>query len=295
MTHETTLHDFVLHLLSDPQARAAFETDPQGVLEQAGLGDITALDVQEVIPLVVDTAPVAGLTGLDTDLVGLSSLGVDARPADAIGQLQAVTQKLALGQPVSGGVTAAAAGAVTLDQGGVSAGFGAVGLHDQGAVSIGASGNAERDTEELDGDALGGEVLDAACQQVEAATGTVDAVAGAATGSAAGVVGAAGTSVGALTGGVDASVDALTGAVGGTVSNVGGVVDGQLDAAGVHDVVGSVPATDAVEDVAGTTVHGALDTVNGGAVGNTVAGLGDATDVAGLGGSAQGGLDLGLL
>jgi hypothetical protein len=57
MIQPSTLHDFVLNLLSDPSLKAAFATDAQGTLEQAGLADITAVDVQEVIPLVIDLLP----------------------------------------------------------------------------------------------------------------------------------------------------------------------------------------------------------------------------------------------
>lgn len=49
-----TLHDFVLNLLRDDTARAAFAQDPTQLLGNAGLGDITAQDVEEVIPLVMD-------------------------------------------------------------------------------------------------------------------------------------------------------------------------------------------------------------------------------------------------
>ena len=56
-----TLHDFALNLLNDPTALAAFGTDPQGVLAAAGLGDVSAADVHEVLPLVLDYVPVDSL------------------------------------------------------------------------------------------------------------------------------------------------------------------------------------------------------------------------------------------
>src|SRR4051812_13182561 len=52
-----TLHEFTLNLLSDPQALADFNLDPQAVLDAAGLGDVSPADVQDIIPLVMDTAP----------------------------------------------------------------------------------------------------------------------------------------------------------------------------------------------------------------------------------------------
>lgn len=68
-----TLHDFTLNLLSDPQARSAFQTDPQGALNAAGLGDLTGGDVHEILPLVLDYAPGQGLGDLDSTLDLLSS------------------------------------------------------------------------------------------------------------------------------------------------------------------------------------------------------------------------------
>lgn len=53
------LHDFVLNLLSDQQALADFGQDPQGFLNAAGLADVAPADVHEMIPLVMDTAPVS--------------------------------------------------------------------------------------------------------------------------------------------------------------------------------------------------------------------------------------------
>lgn len=57
-----TLHEFAMNLLNDPQALADFNADPQGVLNAVGLGDVTAADVQEILPLVMDTVP-AAVTG----------------------------------------------------------------------------------------------------------------------------------------------------------------------------------------------------------------------------------------
>jgi hypothetical protein len=51
------LQDFVLNLLNDEAARSAYAADPTGALSDAGLGDLTPQDVQEVIPLVTDALP----------------------------------------------------------------------------------------------------------------------------------------------------------------------------------------------------------------------------------------------
>jgi hypothetical protein len=95
MDSSPTLQDFVLNLIYDPAARSAFELDPESALHAAGLGDITAADVQQVIPLVVDSAPVAGLQGLagvDDLTTGVANLDV----AGAVSQLQAITSQVAL-------------------------------------------------------------------------------------------------------------------------------------------------------------------------------------------------------
>ena len=93
MDSSPTLQDFVLNLIYDPAARSAFELDPESALHAAGLGDITAADVQQVIPLVVDSAPVTGLQGLagaDDLTTGVANLDV----AGAVSQLQAITSQV---------------------------------------------------------------------------------------------------------------------------------------------------------------------------------------------------------
>ncbi|GAB3155076.1 IniB N-terminal domain-containing protein [Amycolatopsis sp. NPDC004378] len=94
-----TLHDFALNLLNDPTALAAFGTDPQGALAAAGLGDVSAADVHEVIPLVLDYVPVDSLpaVGALPAVGGLSPVGTDAPGIQgAIDQLTALTSGLSL-------------------------------------------------------------------------------------------------------------------------------------------------------------------------------------------------------
>jgi len=94
-----TLHDFALNLLNDPTALAAFGTDPQQALALAGLGDVSAADVHEVIPLVLDYVPVDSLPAVGglPQLGDVSSLGTDATGIQgAIDQLTALTQGLGL-------------------------------------------------------------------------------------------------------------------------------------------------------------------------------------------------------
>ncbi|MFD5829728.1 IniB N-terminal domain-containing protein [Lentzea sp. NPDC060358] len=69
-----TLHDFTLNLLGDLDAREAFQVDPEGALAAAGLGDISPVDIQEILPLVLDSASVANVDVLDKVLVGAGDL-----------------------------------------------------------------------------------------------------------------------------------------------------------------------------------------------------------------------------
>jgi hypothetical protein len=86
MESVSTLHDFVLNLLQDPTSLTAFAEDPQALLAQAGLGDITAGDVSNVLPLVIDYAPSHLVPTLEA---AQSALPVDLTdsPAGAVAQL----------------------------------------------------------------------------------------------------------------------------------------------------------------------------------------------------------------
>jgi hypothetical protein len=55
----TSLLDFILDLLSDPEAAADFQDDPEAALEDAGLGDLCAADVDAILPMLADYAPVS--------------------------------------------------------------------------------------------------------------------------------------------------------------------------------------------------------------------------------------------
>lgn len=88
------LQDFVLNLLNDPTAQAAYAADPAGALSDAGLGDLTPQDVQEVIPLVTDALPSEAPVGdLAVDVTGVmdgtDSLGGSLGVANGLGELGA--------------------------------------------------------------------------------------------------------------------------------------------------------------------------------------------------------------
>lgn len=242
MDSTQTLHDFVLNLLTNSEARSAFELDPEGTLNAAGLGDITAADVQDVVPLVVDYAPVQGITGLvPTGDLGLGAL--DAAPTSAIDQLQTVTNQLVVGaQSTTVDVNAAAVGAIAVDSTGFSLattsvvpGIGIAGS--TSGVAIDLSGVHDvADT--LDSDVVGPVTTDA--------TGTVDGTLG----TADGLVGD--TSVDGVLGTTDYTVNTLTSQVSGTTDLVGSVTSGlgvppvelpELDELGGGSLVGGVTGT----------------------------------------------------
>jgi hypothetical protein len=88
------LQDFVLNLLNDQSAQAAYAADPTGALSAAGLGDLTPQDVQEVIPLVTDALPnetplgdfAVDVTGV---MDGADSLGGSLGASNGLGDLGA--------------------------------------------------------------------------------------------------------------------------------------------------------------------------------------------------------------
>ncbi|GLZ34582.1 hypothetical protein Lesp02_67690 [Lentzea sp. NBRC 105346] len=86
-TQQTTLHDFTLNLLADPAARLAFQQDPEGVLGDAGLGDITAGDVYDILPLVLDSASIVKVDAVDKVIA-------EAGDITAVDHLKLITDNL---------------------------------------------------------------------------------------------------------------------------------------------------------------------------------------------------------
>jgi hypothetical protein len=144
-----TLHDFVSNLLNDEVAKAAYAADPLGALADAGLGDLTPQDVEEVIPLVTDALPtdvplVGDLVDLDVDTLtndlgantGVSAIGEveDLAYGGVLANHDAGDTDLWLGaQSIAGRV----AGVVQTDDGLVSGGISTP------AVYAGANSNAD--------------------------------------------------------------------------------------------------------------------------------------------------------
>lgn len=100
MSPVQTLHDFTLGLLRDPQALSVFQADPERVLGAAGLGDVTAADVHEVLPLVMDQAPAPVVEKFDQlggaeRLDPLANVFVPNGSAGAIEQLHQIADRFA--------------------------------------------------------------------------------------------------------------------------------------------------------------------------------------------------------
>ncbi|NMO93004.1 IniB N-terminal domain-containing protein [Actinomycetospora sp. TBRC 11914] len=67
-TEAKTILQFLLDLLRDPSAQAAFAQDPQGTLAAAGLDNLCFADTRDALPLVMDHAPAAVAARYDDDV-----------------------------------------------------------------------------------------------------------------------------------------------------------------------------------------------------------------------------------
>ena len=236
MEFSPTLQDFVLNLIYDPGARSAFELDPHGTLEAAGLGDVTAADVQDVLPLVLDYAPLgavhapAGLSPVDDVTTGVAHLDV----VGAVAQLQAITAQVGGGvySHATSDLNIAAAGAMTADHlvsGVVGTGVGITGgldLSHDPAAGLDAVVNTTVDT------AVGHTTADVSYGADSvishaAVTGTLDGTVNAATG----LTGSLGIDAGGLdVSGVHEATSSLAGDLPGVSHAVGGLLpDGTVD------------------------------------------------------------------
>ncbi|MFI6762559.1 IniB N-terminal domain-containing protein [Micromonospora sp. NPDC050417] len=267
------LHDFVLRLLTDVDARSAFELDPEATLADAGLGDLTPADVQDVIPFVVDTVPLQGITALApvSDL-GLGAL--DGGPLGVVGQLHAVADQItSAGYGNTVDVNASVLGAITVDPTGLGAAASVI-------PGIGAAVSPQGLATDLSGVNDVADSLDVGVVSTSGVTGVV--------GTAESVVndptGAVldGTATDGLLGTADFAVNTVTGLTHslGVVDSldVGGLTDGLTG--GLTGGLGGVPVVGDVVDPHGV-VGGVTSTV-----GNTLDGVGLTGDL-GLGGDAH--------
>ncbi|MCR3753355.1 IniB N-terminal domain-containing protein [Lentzea californiensis] len=101
MGTQQTLHDFTLTLLGDLDAREAFQLDPEGTLEAAGLGDISPVDVHEILPLVLDSASVVKIDAVDELLAGAGDLTAVDSLKLITGDLDGITGVAGIAAPSS--------------------------------------------------------------------------------------------------------------------------------------------------------------------------------------------------
>ncbi|MDX8056419.1 IniB N-terminal domain-containing protein [Lentzea sp. BCCO 10_0798] len=260
MIQPSTLHDFVLNLLSDPSLKDAFAADAQGTLEQAGLADITAVDVQEVIPLVLDLLPAtpAGLPAIDgVDLTLPAGDVLADGPLGAISQLQAVASQLTSSGVNLTDLQTSSAGMLAVGEDGLQLAAANQSLGEYARAGLGIDGDFSAVTDVTS-------VLD---QTASPVTGTVLDVADTATAT------------------VDAPLDGVTSTAGldGVLGQLGGVTGLGHDALGVlggGDLSLGVLNTSGLDDLANGDVGAhSVDTI--GQVTSTATGLvGTATGVA---------------
>ncbi|SEQ21703.1 hypothetical protein SAMN05216188_102437 [Lentzea xinjiangensis] len=274
MQSPSTLHDFVLNLLSDPSLKAAFAADAQGTLEQAGLADITAVDVQEVIPLVIDLLPEtpAGLPALEgVYFDGVAEDVLAEGPLGAISQLQAVASQLTSSGLSLDNIATSSAGLIAADENGLTvwAGTNTADTYGAGAVKLDGDFSVVGDvTSVLDqtSSPVTGTVLDV----TDTATATVDSTLGGVTSAVPGADGI----LGHLDGVTGLTHDAL-GVLGGNDAGLG-----VLDVTGLNSISqGNIGVkTDDTLGQVHHTVSGVVDTATG-VTGSATGLVGDAAGV----------------
>ena len=311
-----TLHDFVLNLLVNADARSVFELDPEGALRAAGLADVTVADIQDVLPLVLDTLPLQGVASLDVlNDVGCGGDTVGADPLGVIAQLTAVVRELNVStqQSTTADVHAAALGVVGADGTAFATTVGSLVAGVDGG-SDGVTGDFSPFTDvahTLDATVLSPETVGStglgaapsvANAPEESAGRVVDQWLGDAVGSAvegllgSGVTGVVPGTLGAV--GQVADSLGITGAASGVVTSaenavdqlgVGSVIDGLATTVG--DTIGSV----GVDGVAGGLAHTVGHAVSEGSVGGLTDALGPRAATGSSGDGSGHGLVDGLL
>ncbi|MGW3614960.1 IniB N-terminal domain-containing protein, partial [Micromonospora sp. NPDC005163] len=247
MASPQSLQDFVFGLLSNVDARAAYEADPQGALDGAGLNDVNPADVQDIVPLVADYVPVQGVTSL---LAG-DSLGVSAGATVdglALGGVAGTLDSTLGGLGLTGvtGDVGATLDSVSLSSvtGALDNTLGGLGVS---AVTGGLGGTAHGVTA-LAAGVIGdvGGTLDGTVGGLGASGVIVDVG-----GTLDGTVG--GLGVGGVTGDLGGTVHGVTGLAGGVTGDLGGTLDGTVGGLGVGGVTGDL----------GGTVHGVTGLAGG--------------------------------
>ncbi|MGJ7908906.1 IniB N-terminal domain-containing protein [Actinopolyspora sp. H202] len=270
---EPTLQEFLTRLVGNPEARSAFEADPRGALESAGLGELNATQVLQASSLVLDYAPAELVT----------EYGRTVQPG--IDTFAASTQHVAINQldPAQ----------VPEPQEATDTNMSLLDNDNSANPNYSSGGDADKEMEQnIDIDNQDSQNL---VSVHDVASG--NEVAGNAVGAVGNTVGAVGNTVGGVNNTVDNTVDTVGGTANGAVGEVTDTVDGTVDtgvdvAVGAADTAvgtaGDLPVDDVTStvegvaggvtgDVASEDAAGTLDGATG-AVGGTV---GQAEDVVG--------------
>ncbi|SFD87088.1 hypothetical protein SAMN04487819_104248 [Actinopolyspora alba] len=281
---QPTLQEFLTRLVGNPEARSAFDADPRGALESAGLGELNATQVLHASSLVLDYAPAE----LVTDYGRTVQPGIDTFAAS--------TQHVAINQldPAQ----------VPEPQEATDTNMSLLG-NLSSTPNYSSDGDVDREMEQNNTTETNVDIDNQDSQNLvnvhdvvsgnDVASG--NEVAGNAVGAVGNTVGAVGNTVGGVGDTVDNTVNTVGGTANGAVGEATDTVDGTVDtgvdvAVGAADTAldtaGDLPVDDVtstVEGVAGDATggmasEGAAGTLDGatGTVGDTV---GQAEDVVG--------------
>ena len=93
-TLASSLLEFIMNLLRDPRAAAEFQADPETALAEAGLGDVCSDDVDAIMPVILDYAPVDASSSFDREYnTGGNHSGGDTGDWSSDRQLASYTQE----------------------------------------------------------------------------------------------------------------------------------------------------------------------------------------------------------
>src|ERR1700761_2716857 len=240
MSSVTSLLDFILNLLKDPQAQAEFKANPQAVLADSGLTGVCAADIHDTLPLVTDNRAVAQ-TSAHTSAPSATPAPGESDTHAAVRYLSYITNtytytddhNVAIDDSVHQNIWAAGDVTQTFDDSNVVS---------DGAGSVAAGGSISGSTVTTgQGDAVG--------SGAAAGTGNVTG-----SGNALGDGSAAGTG------------NAVANGDGSTIGNGNSVANGDHSVQGDGNVTGSVSGNSQVGTTGGTAAsdssHNAADTGN---------------------------------
>ncbi|SDP93414.1 hypothetical protein SAMN04487905_114101 [Actinopolyspora xinjiangensis] len=236
---QPTLQEFLARLVGNPEARSAFDADPRGELESAGLGELSATQVLQASSLVLDYAP--------AELV--SEYGRTVQPS--IDTFAASTQHVAIDQldPAQ----------VPEPQEATEANMSLLDNDNSASPNYSSDGDADREMEQGNTTETNINVENEDSQNLVSVHDVVSGneVAGNAVGAVGNTVGAVGNTVGGVGDTVDNTVNTVGDTANNTVGEVTDTAEGTVDtgvdvAVGAADTALSTANDLPVDDVAST-------------------------------------------